>query len=308
MKKDYLTLMWVKRKAEVFVIYGWGIIMLLLIMIIGVPVQAQVLWDRPGLDTGQTAHGGKYTSYLLDQVLLSKMLSTAPLADDPGGKGVVLHIPDPYGNTIYFNLSETQLIFESNGITASDIHTYTGNTADGSAKLHLTVYPGHVSGIVLQGSATWFIGTRDDSESEGGKITVAVYDSESRPRDWPVTPCSLKDETGYSLADIMPGEESYIRARGASTAVNIKKYRLAIATTGEYTQANGTQAATLANLTALVNNLNALFERDFGISFVLVTNNSLLGPMLYEPGLGTLPFERDRLALDEPNVWLPLPP
>jgi hypothetical protein len=30
--------------------------------------------------------------------------------------------------------------------------------------------------------------------------------------------------------------------------------------------------------------------------------------MLYEPGLGTLPFERDRLASDEPNVWLPLPP
>jgi hypothetical protein len=29
--------------------------------------------------------------------------------------------------------------------------------------------------------------------------------------------------------------------------------------------------------------------------------------MLYEPGLGTLPFERDRLASDEPNVWLPLP-
>jgi Ser/Thr protein kinase RdoA (MazF antagonist) len=29
--------------------------------------------------------------------------------------------------------------------------------------------------------------------------------------------------------------------------------------------------------------------------------------MLYEPGLGTLPFERDRLASDEPNVWLPAP-
>jgi hypothetical protein len=26
--------------------------------------------------------------------------------------------------------------------------------------------------------------------------------------------------------------------------------------------------------------------------------------MLYEPGLGTLPFERDRLASDEPNVWM----
>jgi hypothetical protein len=30
--------------------------------------------------------------------------------------------------------------------------------------------------------------------------------------------------------------------------------------------------------------------------------------MLYEPGLGTLPFERDRHASDEPNVWMPLTP
>jgi hypothetical protein len=27
----------------------------------------------------------------------------------------------------------------------------------------------------------------------------------------------------------------------------------------------------------------------------------------YEPGLGTLPSERDRLALDEPNAELPRP-
>ena len=27
----------------------------------------------------------------------------------------------------------------------------------------------------------------------------------------------------------------------------------------------------------------------------------------YEPGLGTLPSKRDRLALDEPNAGLPLP-
>ena len=27
----------------------------------------------------------------------------------------------------------------------------------------------------------------------------------------------------------------------------------------------------------------------------------------YEPGLGTLPRKRDRLALDEPNAGLPLP-
>ena len=32
-----------------------------------------------------------------------------------------------------------------------------------------------------------------------------------------------------------------------------------------------------------------------------------LEPMLIEPGLGTLPGERDHLASDEPNAWLPSP-
>lgn len=35
---------------------------------------------------------------------------------------------------------------------------------------------------------------------------------------------------------------------------------------------------------------------------------NFLEPMLLEPGLGTLPDERDRLASDEPNVRLPSPP
>lgn len=71
-----------------------------------------------------------------------------------------------------------------------------------------------------------------------------------------------------------------------------RTYRLAVAATGEYTQATGgTVATSLASIVTAVNFINGIYERDIGVRLQLVANNSsiiytnsLLDP--YTPTLG----------------------
>jgi len=58
----------------------------------------------------------------------------------------------------------------------------------------------------------------------------------------------------------------------------IRVYRLAAATTGEYSQAvaGGNAVNTLAELVTAINRLNQIFERDLGVRMLLVANNDSL--------------------------------
>jgi hypothetical protein len=56
----------------------------------------------------------------------------------------------------------------------------------------------------------------------------------------------------------------------------LRNYRLAIAATGEYTQWAGSQAQALTYIGILINDVTAIYERDAGITFTLVSNNSII--------------------------------
>jgi hypothetical protein len=57
---------------------------------------------------------------------------------------------------------------------------------------------------------------------------------------------------------------------------SLRNYRLAVAATGEYTQWAGSQALALTYIGILVNDVTAIYERDAGITFTLVSNNSIM--------------------------------
>jgi hypothetical protein len=57
----------------------------------------------------------------------------------------------------------------------------------------------------------------------------------------------------------------------------LRNYRLAVAATGEYTAwAGGTQAQALTYIGIMVNDVTAIYERDAGITFTLVSDNSII--------------------------------
>ena len=62
-----------------------------------------------------------------------------------------------------------------------------------------------------------------------------------------------------------------------SNASTLTKYRLAVSTNGQYTRYHGgTVAGALAGINATLTHVNAIFEKDFGVTLELIDNNDLI--------------------------------
>jgi hypothetical protein len=83
-------------------------------------------------------------------------------------------------------------------------------------------------------------------------------------------------------------------------ADSLRTYRIAIATTGEYTQLfGGTKSKSLASVVTTLNRLNQVFERDLSVHFELVENNDSL---LYTSPSSDPYSNEDASAMVEENV------
>lgn len=92
-------------------------------------------------------------------------------------------------------------------------------------------------------------------------------------KDIPVTQPIL-----CGVKDLVAGTNN-AGARVASVLASdcqLRNYRLAVAATGEYTQWAGSQALALTYIGTLINDVTAIYERDAGITFTLVSNNSII--------------------------------
>jgi hypothetical protein len=83
-------------------------------------------------------------------------------------------------------------------------------------------------------------------------------------------------------------------------ADSLRTYRIAIATTGEYTQLfGGTKSRSLASVVTTLNRLNQVFERDLSLHFELVANNDNL---LYTSPSSDPYSNEDAAAMVEENI------
>ncbi|HEY1200786.1 MAG TPA: M12 family metallo-peptidase, partial [Niastella sp.] len=91
-------------------------------------------------------------------------------------------------------------------------------------------------------------------------------------KDLPVTEplqCGVKEMeagtvTGARMQSILAGD------------CQLRNYRLAVAATGEYTTWAGDQWFATMYIATLINDVRTIYERELGITFTLITNNSLL--------------------------------
>lgn len=90
--------------------------------------------------------------------------------------------------------------------------------------------------------------------------------------------CDVHDELEEHI-DIEFLEESFLTPVAAlrSAPINLKQYRLAVATTGEYYNANGGNIpAVSAEIITAINRVNSILERDVASQLILVANNDTL--------------------------------
>jgi len=232
-------------------------------------------WQRLSAASPDPSVKGSFASYHTDRLAFHTLMSRIPQENNalkPAPLRLVLPAPD--GHMTDFFLEETQLLHQTDGAPKVQVHTYSGYSEDKSELIHLSTYKDKVYGVVLRGGYTWYISTPDGVPVEEHLATIDVFDDAGRSdAQAPLAVCSMGDDITRQLTEEATGQKPTLTP---STGYSLRIYRLAVASTGQFTNASGSQANAIANLTALVNNVNAIYERDMGIRFTMVTNNNLI--------------------------------
>ncbi|GAB3859772.1 hypothetical protein GCM10028822_36880 [Hymenobacter terrigena] len=214
---------------------------------------------------------GQYRAFTLDLVGLRTALAAAPLRNKAAATPLVISLPLPDGTAQRFAVWEAPLLAPALAAQYPDLHTYGGRGLDDpTALLSLTVSPASCQAQVLsdqpQGAAYLEMTSPTDADHY---LSYYAHD---------VTP--LAGGRGGCGADQLPrvlppaNRQSSPAAPGPSnltqpTGPTLTVYRLIVTTTKEYTNGRA-DAAVLADVTALVNNVRTIQERDLAVTMTLV--------------------------------------
>lgn len=236
----------------------------------------------------QVVHANAMAPFKINLQGLRRTLQAAPMefTAAAGESPLTLSLPNPDGGFSRFAVWESPLLTGATAARFSNIRTYAGQGLDDPTQvLRFDVSPQGLRATILGGSGTYYI---DPVFHRSTDAFVAYYRQdawmnplnagfacETAPgipvEDDPVTP-----ESGPGGDD---GEAAFSSAFGEAgrSGTQLRTYRLAVATTGEYTAFHGgTVAGGLAAVVTAVNRMNAIYERDFAIRMTLVENNNLL--------------------------------
>lgn len=212
----------------------------------------------------------------LDKNALSLYLEQAPDRYLKASSSISIQLPNPAGEFDTFKIYSTQTMARDLANEFSEVKSYIGYNKDKkSHTARITITP---TGLYVMTTGSDFGQTFINPYAINSDVHF-VFNKES----------SLNNQTHVCGVD-----DEHIVAFGSNETVpyfidegNLRKYRLAVATTVEYSdfhwQAAGIQAsdsdtakkaAVQAAIVVSVDRINQMFERDFGVTLELVSNNS----------------------------------
>lgn len=176
----------------------------------------------------------------------------------------VVYLPDGDGNIIPFALKETPVMHPDLAKKYPNIKSYSGTSSDGKYKVKLSSSPKGLESMVinLKNHEQTFmepISNKTDSYvlyTKGAGLTA---------KDDFI--CETVETLLTTSKTITPLVDDQV----------LRKYRIAVSTTGEYTQGKGgTVSDALAGINATITRINEVFETDLGVTLELIANNDLL--------------------------------
>jgi subtilisin-like proprotein convertase family protein len=226
----------------------------------------------------------RYRTLQLDRVALQTLLNQAPERGAAESARPILSIPLPDGSTARFRLTESSVMAPDLQARYPEIRTFTGQGIDDpSALLKCDWTPhGFHAMLFLTGKSTVFI----DPYSLGDTEHYIVYHKKdyvkrASQQDFScgVEPVATDPEDGPGIP---------IQSSARSTDGQLRRYRLALACSGEYAAFHGgTRPLALAAMVTTVNRISGVYEREFAVTMELVSKNDSL---IYLDG-ATDPYE-----------------
>ncbi len=220
----------------------------------------------------------KYLTFHLDVNAVKAQLSSAPneTVVSINNSACIIELPLPNGQIQKFKVVESPIMESGLAAKFPDIKTYSLKGIDdvyANGKLDWNEFGLH--GMVRTINGDYFI---DPYCLQNTTDYITYYTS-----DFKKNPADVLPEVG--VIDNTPKKKLNERTSNAPPATcvgaNLRRYRLAVACTGEYAvaatgSATPTTAQALAKIVTSVNRVSGVYETEVAIRFVLVANNNLI--------------------------------
>jgi hypothetical protein len=248
----------------------------LLLLLLCSSLSAQSLWqETPENKVPQTGERRiipqRYKVYQLDLTALAPLLSAAPdrFSNANAESEAQLALPMADGTILHFRLSESPVMAPELQSRYPDIKCYTGRgIEESSASLKCDLGPwGFHAMVIRPGKSALFI----DPYRHGNRDYYVVYDK----KDY----LPKKDDVLHTCETVTEGLTELKLNSGPEVQgdCRLRRYRLALACTGEYaTFHGGTKPLVIAAMNTSMNRVNGVYENEIGVTLQLVAKNDTL--------------------------------
>lgn len=181
-------------------------------------------------------------------------------------KNLSITLPNISGEKVNYNLNENEL-------TAERVHsvtTFDGVSADGKSKLKLSLFQDHFVAIVKNSQGYFYV--------EPYKTSPGNYRVYPAFADFGVNfSCDIGEDSDL-MRELNSVKENLISKTSAPNfpyGNQLRKFRMAIATTGEFTQAfSGNQNTALAEALSMLNLINLIYESEVSMTFNVIAKTT----------------------------------
>lgn len=208
------------------------------------------------------------STWLLQEEVIRAQLSAAPLEVTTRVRdGIEIYLPTPQGSLERFRVVESSVMAPELQAMHPELRQYLAQGVDTPwAVSRFDISPSGFHASVRSGGDAWIV---QPSVDDRGMYVVEMSGVGAGSN--PFT-CGVED-TDEDLQDVLPHDDQPTLVVGDGVR---HEYRLAVASTGEYTAERGGTSEAIAFIVSLVNSMNLVFENDIATRFYLIANNDQL--------------------------------
>ena len=241
----------------------------------------------------------KVLFFELDVTSLNQKINTANYRNsNTKNSSTIIKVPGKNGKLESFKVYEAPVFSPSLAIKYPNIRSYVGTSIDNTgARLRMSTSPQGIQTMISYiNKPTTFM-----QPLSKGSNQYVLYNRASKNKSTNKFECNTIDE----LNDIYSKSSAkFLKInQGGANDQTLRKFRIAISTTSEYTAYHGGIAGALSAINATLTRVNDIFETDMAVTFELVDATQLIYTNAVTDPYSDADFGADQDNSNHPNGW-----